>query len=138
MKFMKRTSWITEKGNDTVMVEVKGLDKNLTRPHISQLDEHRGAREKPDDFPALLIANSFNRASSSKEKDQAISPNEIKKAVQTNVVLLKTLDLCNAYSLIEKGARTRCDYLVKRLFTRNLRFVLLPPVARALPDNVVD
>lgn len=96
--------WITEKTKESVIVEVKGLDRNLARPHISQLDEHRGAREKPDDFPALLIVNSFNKASSLKEKDEPISPNEIKKAVQVNVLLLRTLDLCNAYYLIEKGS----------------------------------
>ncbi len=94
--------WITENEKETVIVEVKGLDKNVKRPHISQLDEHRGAREKPDDFPALLIVNSFNKAKSLKEKDKKISTNEIKKAVRTNVLILRTLDLCNAYSLMEK------------------------------------
>lgn len=94
--------WITEQGKETVIVEVKGLEKNLKRPHISQLDEHRGAREKPDDFPALLMVNSFNRSRSLKEKDKDISANEIKKAVRTNVLILRTLDLCNAYALIER------------------------------------
>lgn len=103
--------WIVEHDKETVIVEVKGLDKNLTRPHISQLDEHRGAREKPDDFPALLIVNSFNKANSLKEKDEAISPNEIKKAVQTNVLILRTLDLCNAYYLMEKGTLDATTFL---------------------------
>jgi len=94
--------WIVEQGKETVIVEVKGLDQNLTRPHISKLDEHRGARNKPDDFPALLVVNSFNRAESLKEKDRDISPNEIKKSVQTNVLILRTLDLCNVYSLMER------------------------------------
>ena len=95
--------WIKEQGKETVIVEVKGLEKNLKRPHISQLDEHRGAREKPDNFPALLVVNSFNKARSLKEKDQDISPNVIKKAVNTNVLILRTLDLCNAYYLIERN-----------------------------------
>lgn len=94
--------WIMEQNKETVIVEVKGLDKNLKRPHISKLDEHRGAREKPDDFPALLVVNSFNNATSLKEKDVSISANEIKKAVRTNVLILRTLDLCNAYSSIER------------------------------------
>lgn len=93
--------WIVKEGVETIMVEVKGLDKNLKRPHISQLDEHRGAREKPDDFPALLIVNSFSNAKTLQEKDKAISSNEVRKAVRTNVLILRTLDLCNAYSLIE-------------------------------------
>ena len=94
--------WIIEQNKETVIVEVKGLDKNLKRLHITQLDEHKMAREKPDEFPALLVVNSFNKATSLKEKDIDISTNEIKKAVRTNALILRTLDLCNAYSLIER------------------------------------
>lgn len=94
--------WIIEQGKETVIVEVKGLDKNLKRPHISKLDEHRAAREKLDSFPALLVVNSFNKATSLEEKDKPISSNEIKKAVRTNVLILRTLDLHNAYSLMEE------------------------------------
>jgi len=108
--------WITEQNKETVIVEVKGLDKNLARPHISKLDEHRGARGKPDDFPALLVVNSFNRAASLREKDEPISPNEIQKAVHTNVLILRTLDLCNAYYLMEKkelDSKTLLDVIKK-------------------------
>ena len=103
--------WIVENGKEAVIVEVKALDKNLSRIHISQLDQHRAARDKPDNFPALLIVNSFNKASSPKEKDQVISPNEIKKAVNTNALVLRTLDLFNAYCLIEKNNLERQDLL---------------------------
>ncbi|NIQ05191.1 MAG: hypothetical protein GWO20_05545 [Candidatus Korarchaeota archaeon] len=94
--------WIKEKDEEKVIVEVKGLDKNVTRLHITKLDEHRIAREKPDEFPAVLIVNTFNRADSLEEKDKAISPNEIRKAVKTNILLIRTLDLCNYYYLIQK------------------------------------
>ena len=103
--------WIVEQDKETVIIEVKGLDKNLKRPHISQLDEHRGAREKPDDFPALLVVNSFSKARSLKEKDVNISTNEIKKAVRTNVLILRTIDLCNAYSLMEGNKITSSQLL---------------------------
>jgi len=95
--------WIMERDNEVSIVEVKALDKNLKRFHISQLDMHRGAREKADDFPALMIVNSFNKANSLTKKDKNISPNEIKKAVKTNVLIIRTLDLCNAFTLIEKN-----------------------------------
>lgn len=94
--------WIREGNKETVVVEVKGLDRNLKRQHISQLDEHRAAREKPDDFPALLVVNSFSKAKSLKEKDEDIPPNVVKKAVKTSVLIIRTLDLCNAYYLIER------------------------------------
>ena len=95
--------WIVEGNKETVIVEVKGLDSNLRREHISKLDEHRVARDKPDDFPALLVVNSFNRAKSLEEKKEDIAPNVIKKAVKTDVLIVRTLDLCNAYYMIEKG-----------------------------------
>ena len=96
--------WIVDdRGNEQVIVEVKGKNGNLTRPDISKLDEHRGAREKPDDFPALLIVNSFRDSKSLDEKDKEISPNEVKKAVRTNVLVMRTIDLCNIYILIEKN-----------------------------------
>jgi len=103
--------WIIERNKETVIVEVKGLDKNLKREHLSKLDEHRVAREKPDGFPALLIVNSFNRAKSLKEKDAGISPNVIKKAVRTDALILRTLDLCNAYFLIERNKLTPSQLL---------------------------
>lgn len=103
--------WILENDKDVTIVEVKGLDKNLKRPHISQLDEHRGAREKPDDFPALLVVNSFAKARSLKEKDKEISTNEIKKAVRTNILILRTIDLCNACSLMETNKITSSQLL---------------------------
>jgi hypothetical protein len=94
--------WILDGEEEGIIVEVKGLDKNLTRQHISQLDEHRAAREKPDDFPALLVVNSFNKAASLEEKNKPFAPNEIKKAVQTNVLLMRTFDLCQVFSMIEE------------------------------------
>jgi len=103
--------WVLEHNKETVIVEVKGLDRNLKRPHISQLDEHRGAREKPDDFPALLVVNSFNKAGSLKEKDKPVSANEIEKAVRTNVLILRTLDLCSAFSLMERNELTSSELL---------------------------
>ena len=108
--------WIVERNKETVIVEVKGLDKNLKREHISKLDEHRSAREKPDDFPALLVVNSFNKARSLKEKDNPISANEIKKAVRINVLLLRTLDLCNAYYLMERN-KLKSSQLLKVIRT---------------------
>jgi len=94
--------WILEQAVDTVIVEVKGKDKNLDRFDISKLDEHRAASQKPKDFPALMIVNSFNVAQNLSEKDVAISPNEIEKAFRDNVLIVRTLDLLRTYALLEK------------------------------------
>lgn len=99
------------KNKEIVIVEVKGLDKNLTRQHLNKLDTHRNAREKPDEFPALCIVNSFNKAHSIKENDKPISSNEIKKAVRTNIFLLRTSDLPNYYYLMQKEKLTASQLL---------------------------
>lgn len=102
----KEDFWLLEENKEIIIVEVKGLDSNLKRNHISQLDGHRSIREKSDAFPALMIVNSFNTAESLKEKDKTISPTEINKATHLNVLIVRTLDLCNAFSLIENGNLT--------------------------------
>lgn len=101
----KEDFWLKD-NSEEIIVEVKALNKNLRGHHISQLDGHRDRRDKPQDFPALLIVNSFNNAGSLQEKDKPISPTEIKKAVKLDVLIIRTLDLCNAFSQIEDGKLT--------------------------------
>jgi hypothetical protein len=71
--------WIMNGSKKLVIVEVKGLNKNLTRQDISKLDEHREAREVPN-LTELLIANTFMAAESFQNKDQAFPPNVIEKS----------------------------------------------------------
>jgi hypothetical protein len=103
--------WIVDDSKERVIVEVKGKAKNLDRGAVQELCEHREASGKPDSFPALLVVNSFREASSLNEKDKAISDNEIKKAVRHNVLLMRTLDLCRAYILFEKGQMDKSKML---------------------------
>lgn len=94
--------WILDGANIVAMCEVKGKDHNIERTDLSKLDEHRAARNKPDDFPALLIVNSFNKAKTFAEKDIAISSNEIKKAMQLNMLIVRTLDLVRLLDLAQQ------------------------------------
>lgn len=92
--------WILKNQEKLIIVEVKGLNKNLTRQHISQLDEHREARQVPK-MTGLLITNTFMTAESLESKDQAFPPNVIEKAVNTNVVITRTIDLCRIFDYLE-------------------------------------
>ncbi|MCW4015608.1 MAG: hypothetical protein NWF06_04490, partial [Candidatus Bathyarchaeota archaeon] len=92
--------WIINNQDKLIIVEIKGLNKNLTRQHISQLDEHREARQVPN-LTGLLIANTFMTADSLERKDQAFPPNVIEKAVKTNVVITRTIDLCRIFDYLE-------------------------------------
>jgi hypothetical protein len=91
------------KGQEKLIIaEVKGLNKNLTRQDISKLDEHREAREVPN-LTGLLIANTFMTADSLESKDQPFPPNVIDKAVNTNLLITRTIDLCRIFDHLQLG-----------------------------------
>lgn len=104
--------WIILRKERKVMVEAKGKNKNLTREDISLLDTHREAREVPS-VTALLVANTFMTANSIKEKDQPFPPNVIEKAVNTKVVVTRTLDLCQIYDYLGRSETNIADKLLR-------------------------
>ncbi|MFA5365010.1 MAG: hypothetical protein WC325_07530 [Candidatus Bathyarchaeia archaeon] len=83
-----------------IIIEIKGLNKNLTRQDISKLDEHKEARKVPY-MTGFLIANTFMTADSLERKDQAFPSNVIEKAINTNVVITRTIDLCRIFNHLE-------------------------------------
>lgn len=109
--------WIVEKEKKLVIIEVKGLNKNLTRRDIAKLDEHREAREVPD-LTGLLIANTFMVADSIEVKDQPFPPNVIKKAVSSRLLITRTLDLCRIYDQLEKLGTRPSNVLLKTMIGR--------------------
>ena len=48
---------------------------------------------KPDDFPALLVINTFYGSRSLQERDQAIPDDVRRRAVEDNILIVRTLDL---------------------------------------------
>jgi hypothetical protein len=98
--------WIKDRGKKLVIVEIKGLNKNLTRQDISKLDEHREAREVPE-LTGLLVANTFMAADSLLSKDQSFPPNVIEKAVRSNLLITRTIDLSRIFDCFgrESGAK---------------------------------
>ncbi|MCW3990269.1 MAG: hypothetical protein NWE88_09365 [Candidatus Bathyarchaeota archaeon] len=90
--------WILEKKERQIIIEIKGKNKNLTRQDISKLDEHREARQVPN-MTALLVANTFMTVNSVDAKQEPFSRNVIEKAINTNVIITRTIDLCMIYDL---------------------------------------
>ena len=93
--------WIVDNVEKQIIIEVKSKNKNLTRQDISKLDEHREARQVPN-LTGLLIANTFMVANSIEIKDQPFPSNVIEKAVNTDVLITRTIDLCRIYDRLEK------------------------------------
>jgi hypothetical protein len=95
--------WILEQNEKVAMVEVKGKDHVVKRDDLYKLDTHREERNKPDNFPALLIVNTFNKAESLRDKDTAIGSDEIRRAVNLRLLILRTIDLIRLYNLIQNN-----------------------------------
>lgn len=106
--------WIVNEEEKLIIIEVKSMNKNLTRQDIAKLDEHREAREMPS-LTGLLIANTFMVADSLEVKDQLFPPNVIEKAVNTNLLITRTLDLCRIYDHLEESGAQRANILLKAM-----------------------
>ncbi|MCZ2856329.1 MAG: hypothetical protein O2U62_04490 [Candidatus Bathyarchaeota archaeon] len=106
--------WILDEDEKAIIIEVKSKNKNLTRVDISKFDEHREARKMPN-LTGLLIANTFMVADSIETKDQPFPPNVIEKAVNTNVLITRTLDLCRIYEHLEKHETQPPNILLKSI-----------------------
>ncbi len=115
--------WILDGQEKAIMVEVKGLNKNLTRQDISKLDEHREAREVPE-LTGLLIANTFMTANSLESKDQPFPPNVIEKAIKTNVLVTRTIDLCRILDHLERSGSSPPQVLLDAMLGRKGWLVL--------------
>ena len=53
-------------GKEVVLVEIKGSNQNVESKDVYQADSHRGRRGKPDDFPSVLIVNTFIKSANSR------------------------------------------------------------------------
>jgi hypothetical protein len=94
--------WVTQGGKDIVIAEVKSMNGNVSRQDIGKLDDHRKARNKPDDFPGLLVVNTFAALQDPEGKNKRIEPNECKRAVTDHILVMRTIDLLNLYELISQ------------------------------------
>lgn len=96
-----------EKGDASVIavIEAKGVNGNVKREAINQVDDHRERNNFKSDFPGILLANTFIKSSNSlADKDKPIEQEQINHAIKMNVLMLRILDLIRAYDLILSSA----------------------------------
>ncbi|MBE3128423.1 MAG: hypothetical protein IMZ60_01960 [Actinobacteria bacterium] len=106
-----------EKKYYKALVEVKGVNRNVDRQSINELDSHRDRRNLKSNFPGILIANTFIKSSNSiKNKDKPISNDQIEHARRNNILILRTIDLIRALNIIINDDQ-KYPFLVKKLFT---------------------
>ncbi|RJP36912.1 MAG: hypothetical protein C4547_06545 [Phycisphaerales bacterium] len=95
---------LDDDGNIIAVAEIKGINRGFKREDVNQVDSHRERLDLTADVPGLLILNTKVKAKSLAEKDEPPHPDIIKKAVQENVLMIRTLDLLRYADLVESGA----------------------------------
>lgn len=84
-----------------ILVEVKGLNKNVKRLDISKTLVHRDSHNLSVSFPTLLIANTFMaKTTSLSNKDQSVGASEVDYARKKGIIILRTLDLVRAAKMV--------------------------------------
>lgn len=79
---------------------------------------HKGRREKSDNFPSVLIVNTFiKRANSIDEKRRDVNSEQIRTAVKRSILILRTVDLVYLVHLKE-GGRLDLQELVRDLTSK--------------------
>ncbi|MBI2029525.1 hypothetical protein HYT02_03865 [Candidatus Gottesmanbacteria bacterium] len=90
-----------ENGSVIAIIEAKGVNGNVTREAINQVDDHRERNNFEANFPGILIVNTFIKSSNSiKDKDRPIEQEQIAHALKMGVLIIRTLDLVRAFDLI--------------------------------------
>ncbi|MDQ0041100.1 hypothetical protein [Variovorax boronicumulans] len=101
---------VDHKGSVVAVCEIKGINRGIKRENINQTDSHRERSEFPDNFPALLIANTgIKQAHTIEEKDEEPNTDQIKHAAKINILILRTLDLINLLRLVRRQALSQAE-----------------------------
>ncbi len=83
------------------LIETKGVNANVDREAINQVDSHRDRGGYKDHFPGILIVNTFIKSANSlTKKDKAIDKEQIAHAHKNHVLIMRTIDLLRALDLV--------------------------------------
>jgi hypothetical protein len=66
-------------------------NRAIERPELSKVDSHRRDAGYANDFPALIIANTFRARESIDERDEAFPPNIISRAAEDHILIVRSL-----------------------------------------------
>jgi hypothetical protein len=93
--FKEDTQVLSDDRSKVIMLcEIKGVNRGVKREHINQADNHRERANLPEEFPTLLIVNAgIKSARTLAEKDLPIDQEQIRHAVRSHVLILRTIDL---------------------------------------------
>ena len=96
-----------QKNKVLALIEVKGVNGNVDREAVNQVDSHRERGGYKSSMAGILIANTFIKtANSIKAKDKPVNAEQVQHAYRNNVLIIRTIDLIRALNLclVDKDA----------------------------------
>jgi hypothetical protein len=109
---------LDESGEDWCVGEVKGRESaNVTKGDVNAITNHRSDRELSDDFPALLVMNTFSRRESLADRDEPLHPDVMRRAAEDHVVVVRTLDLVRVKQALSADNRRPLEDLLTAVGT---------------------
>jgi hypothetical protein len=106
--------WIVGPTGDAALAEVKGTNHHVRRDDVNQVDSHRDAADRPQEFPGLLIVNIFRGHHTLEQRELPVPEQPLGRAVNSNVLILRTKDLYDLVAL-KLGGRDAGQQLVEAL-----------------------
>lgn len=91
--------WIVGPPGDVALAEVKGTNTHVRRDDVNQVDSHRDAAERSQEFPGLLIVNIFRGNDTLEQRELPVPEQPLSRAVNSNVLILRTKDLYDLVAL---------------------------------------
>lgn len=76
---------------------------NVSREHLARVMLSRSEAGRGDDFPALLVVNTFCEKSAPEERDQPIPSDVVRRAVEDRILVMRTLDLVRLLQKDQSG-----------------------------------
>jgi hypothetical protein len=86
--------WLTHDQTDWAIGEIKSSSNgNVDKEALGQLWAHRKGHAKPEDFPALLVANTFYKRQTLREREEGIHPDVARRGREDHILVVRTMDL---------------------------------------------
>jgi hypothetical protein len=84
---------------------------NVTREMLARVMLNRGDAGKGDDFPALLVVNTYYEKQDLAQRDQPIPPDVCKRAAEDHILVVRALDLVRIRQKEQSGFAGKSDFL---------------------------
>jgi hypothetical protein len=101
--FVEDARVLDEKGNILFLIEVKGSKKGVKREHINQADSHRERNELSSTVKSILVINNeMDIIGIVNKQNTSIADEQLKHAINSNVIVIRTIDLLNLMIKMEE------------------------------------